>query len=684
MTRTSPSISHLPDLPRPEPQPRPLISAAGWFWIAACTALFAWMHWKFLYATYRFSQDPNWSHVLIVPVISLYYIYLHKQELRDAPKRLCWWALPLVFAGLYSYLFWIFPGRNDMFRGYSTVFTIFFIVLFLLGPRAMVVLWFPVLYLTLAVKISDAIWSRIAEKLQDIASVGATWVLEGLAAVMSFTVARSGNTITMSFMKDGVWVSEPMNVAEACSGLRMLMAFIALGVALAFLFDRTWWQRLIMISLAVPIAVAVNIGRVAALGVISTINAEYAVGDFHLFVGMMMLIPAAGLFLLVGWILDKIVIRDEPADDEPASAPAPAPAAENRPAGTSWPLVLRGLGLGAAMALCSGLMYAMGMNGLSGRPLFEAVPPTASLVLGGLLLAAMVGLLVVATRWTPGRAGVPALTFAAALTCGVLGVAAAGQHSVLAWQQIVIHKEAVPLRHNLIATLPLEKGDYTFLEDQKLPPEIVDELGTEDYLSRTYEDLSVPAGQPGRYVRLHVAYYTGLVDTVPHVPDRCFVVGGAQHKGLHAEVLALDPALVTERENGPGFTAYAQIDPRDQRDTGVGTTVTLPERDIDAVRFTFGPEQTSDTDRHVIYFFAANGKYLASPNAVRAQGFDIRDTHSYYCKVEVMILGETDPDKVVAGTTKLLNTFLPEIMACLPDWEAVQAGQWPEPAAPAP
>ncbi len=712
MSTSSPSI---PNLARPAPAP-PLISRTGWIWVGLVTALFVWMHWDFFYATYQFSKDPNWSHVIIVPLISVYYIFLHKDRLRALPKRLCWWALPLIVVGLYSYLFWIFPGRNDMFRGYSLVWTVFFTVLFLLGPSAMRVLWFPVLYLALAVKISDAIWSRIAEKLQDVASVGATFILETLASFMSFTVVRTGNTITMGFMDAGLWVEKPMNVAEACAGLRMLMAFIALGVALAFLFDRTWWQRLIMVSLAVPIAVAVNIGRVTALGVITTINDEYAHGDFHLFVGMLMLIPAAGLFLLLGWILDRVVIRDEPDDEartpaagRPLSRAAWVPSPAARKAAAVRPAVIvRGGLIGAGLALTSGLSYAMAINAFSGRPLIEALSPTVSLILVAVGLGLLLTLLLAAVALTPrtpasspvpnetappaprrlrfaGHRSPAALAYAAALTCGVLAVAAAGQDAVIAWQRIVIHKDAVPLRH-LLTDLPLEKDHYVFEQDQYLPPEIVDELGTEDYLSRTYRDLDIPDGQPGSYVRLHIAYYTGLVDTVPHVPDRCFVANGVDHKGLHPAVLTLDTDRIAPRaaDAGPGYTAYATLDNPDNPPGTYGTQVTIPQRDIDAVRFTFGPSQTTDTDQHVIYFFAANGKYLASPNDVRLQGFDIRDTHSYYCKIEVMIHGETDPARVEARTVELLDTFLPEIMAALPDWEQVQNGEYPHKKSPTP
>ncbi|MEO0514997.1 MAG: hypothetical protein AAF086_06845 [Planctomycetota bacterium] len=164
---------------------------------------------------------------------------------------------------------------------------------------------------------------------------------------------------------------------------------------------------------------------------------------------------------------------------------------------------------------------------------------------------------------------------------------------------------------------------------------------------------------------------------VAATPNRPQTIAAAKHKGLSPQIIAIDPALATPRDGQPGYAATAVLPPPGEPDYAAGTVVTLPERDIDTVRFTYGNPDNVNQDQHVIYFFAANGKFLASPNAVRVQGFDIRDAHSYYCKIEIQVLGESDPEKVTEHTTNLLNTFLPDIMACLPDWGDVKAGRWP-------
>ena len=71
---------------------------------------------------------------------------------------------------------------------------------------------------------------------------------------------------------------------------------------------------------------------------------------------------------------------------------------------------------------------------------------------------------------------------------------------------------------------------------------------------------------------------------------------------------------------------------------------------------------------------AANGKFLSTPEAVRLQGFDPRDRYSYYCKIEVGLMGIGDPERAVEQASLFLSAVMPEIMACLPDWDRVSSG----------
>ena len=337
-------------------------------------------------------------------------------------------------------------------------------------------------------------------------------------------------------------------------------------------------------------------------------------------------------------------------------------------------ILVKGLLLGGVLALVTAGTYAMFFNSFSGAPLVEALTPGVSKALLGVGALLAVGLLFVLPRLAPARRGAAGLTFGAAVAAGLLGVSAAGQHSVLAWQKAVLFKKEVPARHEL-SRLPLQEGPYRFVQDLPISSEEIEALGTDEFISRIYENTSLSEGEPGRLIRLHVTYYTGMVDTVPHVPDRCFVAAGIDSVALSDQTIALSPEIFTPADGG-GFKAESTLRAPVATADGERRRITVPDRDIATKRFTYRSEPTAP-DQHVTYFFAANGKFLASPNAVRLQGFDIRDQYSYYAKVEVALIGVDDPVDVAKGTAQFLDAFLPDIMACFPDWEQVRAGDWP-------
>jgi len=660
-----------------------LISRSAWFWIGGLAVLFIALHHVLIVRMLRIatnatgdnifevlisvpvsSWNPDWSHAMVVPLISGYYIYLKRDALRQTPARLCWPGLIVLFAGLIGYSFWIYPGRNDMFQGYSMILSLLGLTLFLLGPGMLKILWFPIVYLAFAVKVSDRIWEQIAWKLQLIASQSATLILN----LLGVDADLDGSTIELY---QGLQYLGKLNVAEACSGLRMLMAFLALGVALAFLIERRWWERLAMCLFAVPIAVAVNIGRVTILGLLYLIDPKWASGDFHTFVGMLMLIPAAGLFLLLGWVLDKLILDDPDAKPAPA-APHPTRETANTlpaPEAADWPKrILPAFGYGLLLTVLVGLLYASVLAAvrpdlvLSGQA--SAVAQTG-LILAPLALAVLLACSAFWTRRVSLRSAKPQLV-GLGVVSGVLVASLFGQSAVLAATEAVLIKEAVPLRTKLYL-LPREVGLWEQVgTDEQLGDDIVEELGTRDYVSRTYRDTSQPTNTPGSLVRLHVAYYTGTPDTVPHVPDRCFVAGG------------LVPVNLTTHDLDVTSSDYQPVDGGWMTQTRVKPgEAFIPSNPITSTVFTFTRADNADSASNVLYFFAANGRYLHTPELVRLQGFDPRDRYAYFCKIEVGVPGVGDRAEAGRIAEKFLSRMLPEVMACLPDWREVQAGRYP-------
>ncbi|MEE9211672.1 MAG: exosortase/archaeosortase family protein, partial [Phycisphaeraceae bacterium] len=656
---TSTSLTSLPHTRRAPA----LIGRAGWLWIAVLGGLFMVLHWSFIERMLRIATDAkgetrwlmikdaiatpwsrDWSHVLVVPLISLYYIYQHRERLAAAPKRVYWPGLLILFAGMFGFAWWIYPGRNDFFQGHSMILSLFGLVLFLLGPASMKALWFPIAYLVLAVRIPGRIWEQIAWTLQLIAAHCSTIAMNFIGVFLDLEAAVRGSTIQL--IHKGVAVMPPLNVAEACSGLRMLMAFVALGVALAFLWDRAWWQRLIMMITTVPIAILVNVGRVTTVGLLQLVNPEMTRGDFHIMVGLFMLIPAAMLFLLVGWVLDRIIIQDESAQD-------PSPEPGDREFGTGAPSlkthesvtlaggrIAKGVLGGVTLAVLVGLNYALALALIAPAVrerlaawMGSAATIVAMVVLGLLLVAVLVGVI----RMVRTRRGA-----ALGVGVGVLLTATFGLNSVVAATKTVLIKRSVPLRVQL-DRLDRQLGNWQMIhEDPPMSPAELEALNTSSYVSRVYLDTQVSQPEPvdlardvfepGSVVRLHVAYYTGTPDTVPHVPDRCFTAAGLRRAGQGTARLHLEGDQFRKGNDG-WWHAPSKFGP-----------VRLPTIDFSAAIFSFYAPRQPDRKSSVIYFFSANGKYLNSPDRVRLRGFDPTDRYSYYCKIEVNLpkVGDTD------------------------------------------
>ncbi len=695
--------------------PQALIPTRGWVWIVVLGCLFVMLHMTYLERLFRIvtnasgdspwllvrwgelfksamlskSWNANWSHALVIPLISLYFLFQSRDRLSITPTRTCWWGLAVMCFGLLSYTWWIFPGRNDMFQGYSALISLFGLLLFLLGPAIMRIIWFPVLYLAFAVKIADAVWEKIAWKMQDIAATTSYVVLQFLSLIFHFDISVAGNQLSMTFAKNGETVTQSMNVAEACSGLRMLMAFIALGTALAFITPRPWWQRLLMVLMAVPVAIAVNVGRVVTIGLLQLVNPEMARGEFHTFVGMLMLIPAALLILLIGWCANRIFIPAEmsnsaaAAADRSAPPPPPAETATPLPLGNLLAAVGKGAALGAMVTLVLGGCY-VSIWQLGKLPLFDRLPQVV--LLPGMVL--LISVLALAVTWAARAAGrylrqndAQRLPLCAGVAAGLLAAAWIGQSSAIAQTRVVLIKKAVPSRHPL-SLIPHKIGSWEMFFDERdqMTAEVIEVLGTTNFVSRYYHDTSAPDAvdfnpqgryfEPGTVARLHVAYYTGNPDTVPHVPTRCFIAGGATGMSEDQITLKLDDSQYVPDPKGDhrGYLCPVPSNPF--------IDVRVPTLDIPATRFTYLPYK-SNQQQTAIYFFVANGKFIATPNQVRFTGFDPRDEYAYYCKVEVSLLNITDPQEATQRTEALLNQFLPEIMAVLPDWIDVREGRWP-------
>jgi len=294
-------------------QRRTAMTAAAW-WQAGIIGLLLLLLFRHeLYRLLRiWSSDGNWSHGFVVPLFSLYFLHAHRDRLAAAPVRTNPLGLLILLGGMAAFFAAFTFLKFDVLRPISLVVCIFGAALFLCGARVMSVLWLPILYLLFAIPVPDRIYVAMTMPLKLLAAAAATVMLNLIPGVQA---ENAGVTIEMAYKGA---VLQPLNVADACSGMRVLIGLCALGVAITYLADRPLWQRLTMVAFCVPIAVFTNLVRVTTTGVFHVFGLEaFASGAGHAGWGIVMYSLALGLFFLLSWVLSNLFVEQPQAGWSP-------------------------------------------------------------------------------------------------------------------------------------------------------------------------------------------------------------------------------------------------------------------------------------------------------------------------------------------------------------------------------
>lgn len=167
-------------------------------------------------------------------------------------------------------------------------------VVAIFGTAVARTLIFPLFFIYFAVPFGDF----LIPKLQDITAVISVWLLK-LSGLPVFS--------------DGVFISVPngdFHVAEACSGVRFLIASLPLGVLFANIAFQSWSRRTIVVLLSIVIPIIANGMRAYGIIMIAYLtDNEYALGVDHLVYGWIFFAFVTLVFLSIG-----MLFMDRPHD----------------------------------------------------------------------------------------------------------------------------------------------------------------------------------------------------------------------------------------------------------------------------------------------------------------------------------------------------------------------------------
>jgi exosortase len=256
---------------------------------------------------YRWLTDSSWSHGVLIPLFSLYFLNQSKNEILNTRSRPNYLGLVLLICVILFYIFnTISPAGYGYFSQLASVAAIGAVVLFLGGWALLKNTWLPVAYLLFAVPLPERYYVSMTIPMRQWAATASTVMLN---LVPRLEATTSG--VIIDIIYKGHRLEPALDVAEACSGMRLLMAFFALGVAMAYLHYRPVWQRLVLLASTIPIAIFCNIVRVTITGFIYVLgDPEYAQGVYHDMLGMAMLPLAFGLYGLLAWFMSNLFVED--------------------------------------------------------------------------------------------------------------------------------------------------------------------------------------------------------------------------------------------------------------------------------------------------------------------------------------------------------------------------------------
>jgi exosortase len=266
-----------------------------------------WAYWPtFGELSTRWATDPEYSHGYLVPVFALALLGLRRQQVTPASLRPSWWGIPLLLlgalmylAGTYYFLTWVYSvSLLPMLVGLAVA---------LGGWKALAWSGPSIAFLLFMIPLPGRLEGMLAAPLQRIATVASTYALQ----TIGIPALATGNVILLS--------ESELGVVEACSGLRMLVVFIALSVAIGLVIQPSWWRRVLLILSTIPVALIANITRITATGILQeTVGSEAAHAVYHDVAGWLMIVLGLVLLSLELRLASRLVVITEPDDEKPA------------------------------------------------------------------------------------------------------------------------------------------------------------------------------------------------------------------------------------------------------------------------------------------------------------------------------------------------------------------------------
>lgn len=227
--------------------------------------------------------DPYYSHGWLVPPVSGILIWRVRAVLRERRPANVGLLLLGLGAALYG-LGWFLSAQFVV--ALSLLPVLGGLAWTFLGPRVARALAFPIAFLAFAIPLP---WVEMG-----------TWPLESLTAGWAAGLVQLAGVPVLVVGGEVHLPSCNLVVGAACSGMRSLIALLALSTLLAYLLKGWWGLRLAVALAALPLALATNVLRVATILAVAHVSGGETAGLAHDLASPVFFFVALGTLLLLG------------------------------------------------------------------------------------------------------------------------------------------------------------------------------------------------------------------------------------------------------------------------------------------------------------------------------------------------------------------------------------------------
>lgn len=243
-------------------------------------------------------HDEQSSHILLIPLISAFLIFLQRKRVFRAPRYCSSIGIPLLLlAGVLWYSLKTplsHLNNTDHLSAVAALIVLAWIAAFILfyGSGSFKAAAFPLLFLSLMIPIPVVALEHTVSLLQR-SSAATCYALFRLVGV---PVIQHG----FRFSLPGV----DIEVAEQCSGIRSGLSLFIAGLLLQQALLQNTWKKVFFTLCIFPIAIfknAVRIVTIAWLGI--HVNPDLFHGQLHRQGGLPFSLLALGLMALLVWVL---------------------------------------------------------------------------------------------------------------------------------------------------------------------------------------------------------------------------------------------------------------------------------------------------------------------------------------------------------------------------------------------